>query len=82
MMRWAVDGLDAMTWRGIGISGAIVPGAVLLGFAAVFAALALTRRTPRSTRSRCSTTARRSASRVTVRDVFGAGRGAGAGVLS
>src|SRR6267378_3101443 len=23
--RWAVDGLDAMTWRGVGLSGAIVP---------------------------------------------------------
>ncbi len=42
-VRWAVDGLDAMTWRGIGISGAVVPAAVLLGFAAVFATLALTR---------------------------------------
>ncbi|HEX3703388.1 MAG TPA: ABC transporter permease [Vicinamibacterales bacterium] len=42
-VRWAVDGLDAMTWRGIGISGAVVPTAVLLAFSAVFAALALTR---------------------------------------
>jgi ABC-2 type transport system permease protein len=41
--RWAVDGLDAMTWRGIGISGAIVPTAVLLGFAALFGALAVMR---------------------------------------
>ena len=31
--RWAVDGLDAMTWRGIGLSGALLPTAVLLGFA-------------------------------------------------
>jgi ABC-type dipeptide/oligopeptide/nickel transport system ATPase component len=24
-VRWAVDGLDAMTWRGIGAAGAVVP---------------------------------------------------------
>jgi ABC-2 type transport system permease protein len=40
--RWAVDGLDAMTWRGIGASGAILPTAVLLAFAALFGALAVT----------------------------------------
>jgi ABC-2 type transport system permease protein len=38
--RWAVDGLDAMTWRGIGIGGAVVPTLVLLGFAALFAGVA------------------------------------------
>ena len=42
-VRWAVDGLDAMTWRGIGLSGAVVPTLVLLGFAAVFATLAAAR---------------------------------------
>jgi ABC-2 type transport system permease protein len=42
-VRWAVDGLDAMTWRGIGLRGAVVPVAVLIGFAAVFAAIAATR---------------------------------------
>jgi ABC-2 type transport system permease protein len=41
--RWAVDGLDAMTWRGIGLSGAVVPILVLLGFAAVFGAVAISR---------------------------------------
>jgi ABC-2 type transport system permease protein len=41
--RWAVDGLDAMTWRGIGLSGAIAPTLALLGFAAVFGTIALTR---------------------------------------
>ena len=41
--RWAVDGLDAMTWRGIGLSGAVVPIAVLLGFAAAFWTIAATR---------------------------------------
>jgi ABC-2 type transport system permease protein len=42
-VRWAVDGLDAMTWRGIGIAGALIPVVVLLGFAAAFAVLAATR---------------------------------------
>jgi ABC-2 type transport system permease protein len=41
--RWAVDGLDAMTWRGIGWQGAVMPTLVLLGFAAVFGAIALLR---------------------------------------
>ena len=42
-VRWAVDGLDAMTWRGIGLSGAIMPTLVLLGFAAAFGAIAASR---------------------------------------
>ena len=41
--RWAVDGLDAMTWRGLPFSASLLPMAVLLGFAAAFAALALAR---------------------------------------
>jgi len=41
--RWAVDGLDAMTWRGIGVSGALMPTIVLLAFAAAFWIVALTR---------------------------------------
>ena len=41
--RWAVDGFDAMTWRGLGFDAAIAPTAVLLGFAALFALLALWR---------------------------------------
>ena len=41
--RWAVDGLDAMTWRGLGIEAAIVPTLVLLGFAVLFAGLTLAR---------------------------------------
>ncbi len=42
-VRWAVDGLDAMTWRGIGLNGAIAPVAVLLAFAAAFASVAAAR---------------------------------------
>lgn len=38
--RWAVDGLDAMTWRGLGFGDAVVPSAVMLGFAGLFGALA------------------------------------------
>lgn len=39
--RWAVDGFDAVTWRGLGMDGALGPMAVQLGFAAVFAGLAI-----------------------------------------
>src|SRR5205085_10821957 len=42
-VRWAVDGLDAMTWRGIGISGATMPIVILIGFAAAFWTVAATR---------------------------------------
>jgi ABC-2 type transport system permease protein len=42
-VRWAVDGLDAMTWRGIGLSGALMPMLVLAGFAALFGTIAATR---------------------------------------
>jgi ABC-2 type transport system permease protein len=41
--RWAIDGFDAMTWRGLGFEAAIAPVAVLLGFAALFAAIAVWR---------------------------------------
>jgi ABC-2 type transport system permease protein len=41
--RWAVDGLDAMTWRGLGFGEAVVPSLVLLGFAVLFGALTLAR---------------------------------------
>jgi ABC-2 type transport system permease protein len=41
--RWAVDGLDAMTWRGLGLGSAVVPTLMLLLFAAAFAAVALSR---------------------------------------
>jgi ABC-2 type transport system permease protein len=42
-VRWAVDGLDSMTWRGIGLQGALVPTIVLLAFAAFFGAVAAAR---------------------------------------
>ena len=41
--RWAIDGLDAMTWRGLGFDAAVLPVAVMLGFSAVFGALAIAR---------------------------------------
>ena len=41
--RWAVDGLDATTWRGVDFMGALPAIAVLLGFAALFGALAVAR---------------------------------------
>jgi len=41
--RWAVDGLDAMTWRGLGLSSAIGPIAVLLLFCLAFGGLAISR---------------------------------------
>ena len=41
--RWAVDGLDAMTWRGVGAAGAVMPVLVLLGFAIAFGAIAVAR---------------------------------------
>ena len=41
--RWAVDGLDAMVWRGSGLNAALAPIAALLAFAAVFGAIAVWR---------------------------------------
>jgi ABC-2 type transport system permease protein len=41
--RWAMDGLDAMTWRGLGFSSAVAPIAVLLLFALLFGAVAVMR---------------------------------------
>jgi ABC-2 type transport system permease protein len=41
--RWAVDGLDAMVWRGSGFHEAIWPIGVLLAFAAAFGAIAVWR---------------------------------------
>jgi ABC-2 type transport system permease protein len=41
--RWAVDGLDAMTWRGLGFDAAVMPILMLLVFSALFAAIAIWR---------------------------------------
>jgi ABC-2 type transport system permease protein len=41
--RWAMDGLEAMTWRGLGMEAALAPIGVLLLFALVFGALAVAR---------------------------------------
>jgi ABC-2 type transport system permease protein len=41
--RWAMDGLDGMTWRGLGFSSAVLPIAVLLGFTLLFGAVAVMR---------------------------------------
>lgn len=41
--RWAVDGLDAMTWRGLPFADALAPVGVMLGFALAFGALAIAR---------------------------------------
>lgn len=41
--RWAVDALDAMTWRGQGFGEALLPSAVMLGFSAAFAVIAIWR---------------------------------------
>jgi ABC-2 type transport system permease protein len=39
--RWAVDGLDAVTWRGLGLDGALPAMGVQLAFAVVFGGLAV-----------------------------------------
>lgn len=41
--RWAMDGLDGMTWRGSGLGEAVLPVVILIGFAAVFGTIAATR---------------------------------------
>jgi ABC-2 type transport system permease protein len=42
-VRWAIDGLDAMTWRGLGIEAAVLPTVILLAFAIAFGSLAVAR---------------------------------------
>lgn len=42
-VRWAIDGLDGATWRGLPFSGAMGPIAVLLASAALFGGIALWR---------------------------------------
>lgn len=41
--RWAVDGFDAMTWRGLGLDAALVPIGAMLAFSAAFTAIAIWR---------------------------------------
>jgi len=41
--RWAMDGLDGMTWRGLGFSAAVAPIAILLGFTLLFGGIAVMR---------------------------------------
>jgi ABC-2 type transport system permease protein len=41
--RWAVDGIEAMTWRGLSLASAIPTIGALLGFALLFGALAALR---------------------------------------
>jgi ABC-2 type transport system permease protein len=41
--RWAMDGLDGMTWRGLGFSSALGPIAVLLLFTLLFGLVAVMR---------------------------------------
>jgi ABC-2 type transport system permease protein len=41
--HWAVQGMDAMTWRALPLADALLPVAVLLAFAALFGAVALWR---------------------------------------
>lgn len=41
--RWAMDGLDGMTWRGLGWQEAVVPVVWLVGFALLFGTIAVMR---------------------------------------
>ena len=41
--RWAMDGLDGMTWRGLGFSSAVLPIAILLAFTLLFGVVAVMR---------------------------------------
>jgi ABC-2 type transport system permease protein len=41
--RWAMDGLDGMTWRGLGFSSALAPIGVLLAFTLLFGVVAVMR---------------------------------------
>lgn len=41
--HWAVQGMDAMTWRALPLADVLAPVAALLGFAALFGAVALWR---------------------------------------
>ncbi|HEU4653992.1 MAG TPA: ABC transporter permease [Steroidobacteraceae bacterium] len=42
-VRWAIDGLEAMTWRGLDLSNALIACGVLFAFSAAFFVATLTR---------------------------------------
>jgi ABC-2 type transport system permease protein len=42
-VRWAVDGFDSMTWRGLPLADAVMPTVMLLGFAVLFSAISVAR---------------------------------------
>ncbi len=42
-VRWAVEGFDAVTWRGLGLASALPSVAALLGFAVVFSGIGFAR---------------------------------------
>ena len=39
--RWAIDGLEAMTWRGLGLEAAWAPVAAMLALSTLFAWIAI-----------------------------------------
>jgi len=39
--RWAIDGMDAMTWRGLGLASLARPAAAMIGWTVLFSAIAL-----------------------------------------
>ncbi|CAN5360020.1 hypothetical protein BH09PSE6_BH09PSE6_13610 [soil metagenome] len=41
--RWAIDGLEAMTWRGLGFQSALAPTGVMLAFSLAFGVIAIRR---------------------------------------
>jgi ABC-2 type transport system permease protein len=41
--RWAIDGLEAVSWRGLGFDAALMPILVMLAFSALFAVIAVKR---------------------------------------
>jgi ABC-2 type transport system permease protein len=41
--HWAIDRIDAMTWRGLPLRAALLPVVALLGFTLLFYAVALAR---------------------------------------
>ncbi len=41
--RWAIEGMDGMTWRGLGMSSALAPIGVLIGFTLLFGIIAILR---------------------------------------